>query len=64
MDILCGTLDYVSYEMVNEIKYTKNVDLWSVGVLTYELVYGYAPFKDTSKSRTFENVKKLSYTFD
>lgn len=59
MNILCGTLDYVSPEMVNGLKYTKEVDLWSVGVLTYELIFGIAPFKTETKSATFEKVKKL-----
>lgn len=45
MNILCGTLDYVSPEMVAGEVYTKEVDLWSVGVLTYELIFGTAPFK-------------------
>ena len=35
MNILCGTLDYISYEMANELNYGLKVDLWNVGVLTY-----------------------------
>jgi aurora kinase len=45
MNIICGTLDYVSPEMVTNREYTKEVDLWSLGVLTYELLFGSAPFK-------------------
>jgi aurora kinase A len=33
---LCGTMDYLSPEMVNGKPHTKAVDLWSLGVLTYE----------------------------
>lgn len=33
---LCGTMDYLSPEMVQGNPHTKAVDLWSLGVLTYE----------------------------
>jgi serine/threonine protein kinase len=33
---LCGTMDYLSPEMVKGLPHTKTVDLWSIGVLTYE----------------------------
>ena len=48
---LCGTLDYLPPEMVsNNSKskfYDEKVDLWSLGVLTYEFLVGEAPFEDT-----------------
>ncbi|KRX02465.1 Protein kinase-like domain [Pseudocohnilembus persalinus] len=40
----CGTLDYISPEIVNGQKYDSSIDLWSVGVLTYELITGKPPF--------------------
>ena len=42
----CGTLDYVSPEMKDIGTYTSKVDLWSIGVLTFELLTGNAPFKE------------------
>ena len=33
---LCGTMDYLSPEMVQGLPHTNTVDLWSIGVLTYE----------------------------
>ncbi|KAK0718361.1 kinase-like domain-containing protein [Lasiosphaeria miniovina] len=48
---LCGTLDYLPPEMIksgsNDNWYTEKVDLWSLGVLTYEFLVGEAPFEDT-----------------
>jgi aurora kinase len=47
---LCGTPDYLPPEMLKPGKenyYTEKVDLWSLGVLTYELLVGEAPFEDT-----------------
>lgn len=36
---LCGTMDYLSPEMVQGKPHAKAVDLWSLGVLTYERMY-------------------------
>ncbi|TGJ85893.1 hypothetical protein E0Z10_g2882 [Xylaria hypoxylon] len=48
-DTLCGTLDYLPPEMLQSDKpeYTKAVDQWTLGVLTYEFLTGEAPFEDT-----------------
>ncbi|WVQ82658.1 hypothetical protein IAT38_004790 [Cryptococcus sp. DSM 104549] len=46
---LAGTLSYVSPEMVLGQPYGKAVDIWALGVLTYELTCGCEPFgADTS----------------
>lgn len=48
---MCGTLDYLPPEMLKpgtqDNFYTQAVDLWSLGVLTYEFLVGEAPFEDT-----------------
>ena len=47
---LCGTLDYLPPEMIKgglDNYYSAAVDLWSLGVLTYEFLCGEAPFEDT-----------------
>ena len=41
----CGTLDYLSPEMKEKGQYDNSVDIWSLGVLTYELLIGKAPFQ-------------------
>ncbi|KAI1384752.1 kinase-like protein [Hypoxylon trugodes] len=47
----CGTLDYLPPEMINpktdDDSYDEKVDLWALGVLTYEFLVGEAPFEDT-----------------
>ncbi|EGX94353.1 serine/threonine-protein kinase Eg2 [Cordyceps militaris CM01] len=49
---MCGTLDYLPPEMLRpgqgENFYNEKVDLWSLGVLTYEFLVGEAPFEDTA----------------
>ncbi|KAI9675379.1 MAG: spindle assembly checkpoint kinase [Caeruleum heppii] len=48
---MCGTLDYLPPEMIKpgsqDNFYSGSVDLWSLGVLTYEFLVGEAPFEDT-----------------
>jgi aurora kinase len=45
---MCGTLDYLPPEMLNGSHYhNEKVDLWSLGVLTYEFLVGAAPFEDS-----------------
>jgi serine/threonine protein kinase len=36
----CGTLDYVSPEVVEGHSYDEKIDIWSIGVLCYELSVG------------------------
>ena len=43
---LCGTLDYLPPEMVEGKKHSGAVDLWAMGVLTYEFLEGVPPFED------------------
>ena len=56
---IIGTLEYTSPEMLNEniINY-KSCDIWSFGIIMYELFHGYTPFKGQSDFETMEKIKK------
>lgn len=58
---LCGTLDYLSPEMVQAKPHTKMVDLWSLGVLCYELVVGKAPFHADNYDNTYRKIMRVEY---
>ncbi|GAX86087.1 hypothetical protein CEUSTIGMA_g13500.t1 [Chlamydomonas eustigma] len=53
-----GTPDYVSPEVIQhgEEAYDTSCDWWSVGILTYECLFGYPPFQAPSLERTFYNI--------
>lgn len=40
----CGTPDYLAPEMIMEKGHTEKLDVWTLGVLMYELLIGKAPF--------------------
>ena len=43
----CGTLEYLAPEMISEAGHDKMLDIWSLGVLIFELLTGKAPFAPT-----------------
>jgi len=57
-----GTMDYLPPEMIRNDFYDKSVDIWSVGVLTYELCSGYAPFHAAKGKDTYEKIRNTKYT--
>lgn len=61
---ICGTTDYFPPEMLkSNICYDKKIDIWSIGVLTYEFVVGKPPFDAMSNEETKKRIRKLDYAF-
>lgn len=60
---LCGTLDYLSPEMVHGKTHNEKVDLWSLGVLCYEFIVGRPPFESKTCEETYKKISKAIFTF-
>lgn len=61
---LCGTLDYLPPEMVESKEHSEKVDLWALGVLTYEFLVGNPPFEDRrSAQSTYRRIAKVDLHF-
>ena len=44
----CGTIEYMAPEMVKGLPHDYKLDIWCLGILLYEMLHGYAPFKGNS----------------
>eukprot|EP01105_Mastigella_eilhardi_P022488 TRINITY_DN5531_c0_g1_i2.p1 TRINITY_DN5531_c0_g1~~TRINITY_DN5531_c0_g1_i2.p1 ORF type:complete len:353 (+),score=121.94 TRINITY_DN5531_c0_g1_i2:91-1149(+) len=62
----CGTPDYAAPEVLtNQGSYGMEVDMWSVGVITYVLLCGYPPFfvEDNDHAALFRLIIAAEYDF-
>ena len=57
LTVYCGTPEYVSPEMLKKYPYNEKVDIWALGVLIFELVFGYAPFASNFNEDRYNNIK-------
>ena len=60
----CGKPEYIAPEMIKKEGHDHRIDIWSVGVLMFELLSGYSPFapkNSFSKSNQdlYQNIRKL-----
>jgi len=73
----CGTYEYMAPEIIKELPYNSSIDVWSLGVLLYELIHSYSPFRVKKQSEKKEqndnndpsveilkNILKHKFTFD
>jgi len=63
MQTACGTPGYVAPEVLDASGYDKEVDMWSVGVITYILLCGFPPFYGDSVPKLFEQILQGSYDY-
>ena len=63
----CGTTEYMSPELIEHKIYSKEIDIWSLGILLYEMIHGYSPFRPNKakfdEKEVFENIKKHNLKF-
>lgn len=62
---ICGTPNYIAPEII--AKGTSGhyfpVDIWSFGVLIYQMLVGHAPFQTESVEKTYKKIQALDYDF-
>jgi len=60
---MCGTLDYLPPEMIEGSTHDEKVDLWSLGVLTYEFLVGKPPFEAENNNETYRRITRVDLKF-
>uniref|UniRef100_A0A6A7G1G6 Aurora kinase n=1 Tax=Hirondellea gigas TaxID=1518452 RepID=A0A6A7G1G6_9CRUS len=60
---LCGTLDYLPPEMIEGKEHDATVDIWSLGVLTYEFLVGDPPFEADGYQKTYKRIARVDLDF-
>lgn len=61
---VCGTIEYLCPQMINDDMYGHEVDLYCLGVVAYELFYFYSPFYDPHEHEIYKNIKEGVVIFD
>uniref|UniRef100_A0A673HVD5 Ribosomal protein S6 kinase n=1 Tax=Sinocyclocheilus rhinocerous TaxID=307959 RepID=A0A673HVD5_9TELE len=54
----CGTVEYMSPEVVNRRGHTQSADWWSLGVLMFEMLTGTLPFQGKDRNETMNMILK------
>jgi len=59
----CGSPQYVAPEVLEMEGYTQLCDMWSVGVITYVLLCGFAPFQHPDRAVLFDLICEGKYSY-
>lgn len=54
---VCGTPNYIAPEILEGKGHSYEVDIWSMGVIVYALLFGKAPFETSDVKKTYKKIK-------
>eukprot|EP01121_Diplochlamys_sp_Union-15-3_P002120 TRINITY_DN1183_c0_g2_i1.p1 TRINITY_DN1183_c0_g2~~TRINITY_DN1183_c0_g2_i1.p1 ORF type:complete len:412 (-),score=44.68 TRINITY_DN1183_c0_g2_i1:141-1376(-) len=57
----CGTMEYMSPEMIKKLPYGRETDWWSLGVLIYDMLIGRPPFKSKNQGALAKMILKQTF---
>merc|ERR1712079_593834 len=59
-----GTPDYIAPEVFLQTGYDKSVDMWSLGVIMFEMLIGYPPFCSETPQDTYNKIMNWNTTLE
>ena len=60
---VCGTIFYIAPEIISNKGYSYEADWWSLGILTYELLFGFPPFYSKNHRVLMKVIKEGNLVF-
>lgn len=63
LQTICGSPLYMAPEILLKKKYTAISDLWSVGIILYEMLCGYVPFESKNLVDLLHKIKKVDVNY-
>ena len=55
-ETICGSPLYMAPELFNETKYNNQSDIWSIGMILYEMLYGLNPYEESETINQLQNM--------
>ena len=52
----CGTCEYIAPEIIEGKRYGKCCDIWCIGILMFEMLYGHVPFSDENLNQLYKKI--------
>ena len=60
---ICGTPNYIAPEVIQGyVGHSYPADIWSLGVIIYQLSFGKAPFETESVDKTYKRIQNNEFT--
>jgi serine/threonine protein kinase len=59
----CGTYEYAAPEVIQEIEYSKKVDMWALGCALFTLLVAYPPFYDDETGLLGDKIRMGQFEF-
>ena len=60
---ICGTPLIMAPEVLNGVHYNHKADVWSLGIIFFELLTGFMPFTGLNREDLKKNLEKGEYKF-